>query len=61
MRCLSCNCALNDHEATRKYASSGEFVDLCDRCFVTVEDEIPTIDGTPPESSDDSPDDSDYL
>lgn len=48
MRCLACNCQLNDHESTRKYASSGSFVDLCDRCFATVEDEIPTLDGAPP-------------
>jgi copper chaperone CopZ len=25
-------------------------VDLCDRCFATVEDEIPTLDGTPPDT-----------
>lgn len=47
MRCLSCNCQLNDHEATRKYATSGMFVDLCDRCFTHVEDDIPTIEGNP--------------
>lgn len=46
MRCLACNCQLNDHESTRKYASSGQFVDLCDRCFTTVEDDIPTIEGS---------------
>lgn len=54
MRCLACNCQLNDHESTRKYASSGTFVDLCDRCFATVEDEIPTLDGAPPEGGGDN-------
>lgn len=49
MRCLSCNCQLSDHEATRKYASSGTYIDLCDGCFSTVADEIPSIDGAPPE------------
>lgn len=48
MRCLACNCQLNDHESTRKFASSGSFVDLCDRCFSEVAEEIPTIDGAPP-------------
>jgi hypothetical protein len=47
MRCLSCNCQLNDHEATRKYASSGTFIDLCDHCFTDVEDEIAVIEGQP--------------
>jgi hypothetical protein len=41
---------MNDHESTRKYASSGQFVDLCDRCFAPVEEDIPVIEGNPPES-----------
>jgi hypothetical protein len=32
MRCLSCNCSLNDFESTRKYLN-GEYIDLCNRCF----------------------------
>lgn len=32
MRCLSCDCNLNDFESTRKYEQGG-FVDLCNRCF----------------------------
>lgn len=52
MRCLSCNVILSDKEATRKYASTGEFVDLCDHCFSTVDDQILVVDGT----GDDEPD-----
>lgn len=33
MRCLSCNCELTDFEATRKYAGTTDFVDLCNNCF----------------------------
>lgn len=55
MRCLACNKRLNDKERTRKYASSGTFVDLCDRCFSTVADEIPDVEGDVP--SDDGYDD----
>lgn len=54
MRCLACNRRLNDKERTRKYASSGTFVDLCDKCFSTVADEIPDIEGDIP---DDLPED----
>lgn len=36
MRCLSCNVALNEFESTRKYADSGEFVDLCNYCFKEI-------------------------
>lgn len=56
MRCLSCNCQLNDHESTRKYASSGSFVDLCDRCFSEVEEDIPVIEGSPPDGPDENQD-----
>lgn len=41
MRCQACDAALNDKEATRRAVSTGEFVDLCDRCFATVASDIP--------------------
>lgn len=44
MRCLSCNAALTDFEATRKYASTGQFVDLCNHCFSSVSDQISTVE-----------------
>jgi len=44
MRCLSCDKRLNDRESVRKYSSSGTFVDLCDRCFATVSDDIPDVE-----------------
>lgn len=47
---------MNDKESTRKYASSGSFVDLCDRCFSHVEEDIPSIEGQGDEH-DDSVDD----
>ena len=45
-RCLACNKRLSDRESTRRYASSGTFVDLCNQCFSEVAEEIPDIDGT---------------
>jgi hypothetical protein len=45
MRCLSCDRKLSDYESTRKYASSGSFVDLCNRCFSEVSEDIPDIEG----------------
>ena len=33
MRCVSCNCALSDFEATRKGALSGAYLDLCNGCI----------------------------
>lgn len=49
MRCLSCDKRLNGRESTRKYASSGTFIDLCDRCFSHVSEEIADVaDGYDP-------------
>lgn len=45
MRCLSCNVVLTDKEATRKYASSATYVDLCDHCFTEISDDIAVIEG----------------
>lgn len=44
MRCLSCNAALTDYEATRKSALTNTYIDLCNHCFSTVSDDILTID-----------------
>lgn len=40
MRCLSCDVALSDFEATRKYCGTTHYVDLCNKCFGTVEDTL---------------------
>lgn len=44
MRCLSCNAKLNDFEATRRGAETMEFLDLCDRCFSDIADDIEVIE-----------------
>lgn len=33
IRCLSCNCNLNDRESTRKSLNTGEYLDLCNSCL----------------------------
>jgi len=42
MRCLSCNAAMTDFEATRKGVNTGQYIDLCNHCFSTVSDDILT-------------------
>ena len=44
MRCLACNKILNDFEATRKSATTGTFVDLCNHCFHDVEYDIQSLE-----------------
>ncbi len=36
MRCIACQRVLSDFEATRRYAESQEFVDLCDGCYECI-------------------------
>lgn len=61
MRCLACDKRLNDRESVRKYSSNNSFVDLCDRCFSTVSDDIADIEeGDFPIEFDEDEDDMDY-
>ena len=39
MRCIACDVELTDYEATRRYAVSQEFVDLCNKCFAVSLDD----------------------
>jgi hypothetical protein len=40
MRCVCCNSLLSDFEATRRCASTGDFLDMCNDCYYTVRDDI---------------------
>ena len=40
MRCLACNCVLEEHELRRKGLYSTEYIDLCDTCLIPIEDDI---------------------
>lgn len=46
MRCICCNRALSDFEATRRHAETKEFLDMCNACFAAVDEtvHIPHID-----------------
>lgn len=33
MRCICCNSELTDFEATRRSASTNDFLDICDNCL----------------------------
>ena len=40
MRCVCCNEALSDFEATRRLWSTNEFLDMCNACFSFVKDSV---------------------
>lgn len=33
MKCCSCDCFLSDFEATRRSATTGVFLDMCNKCI----------------------------
>jgi hypothetical protein len=56
MRCLSCNCKLSDKESTRRHVSTGEFLDMCNRCYAPISDVVPTYDRFDADDEEDDPD-----
>jgi hypothetical protein len=40
MRCYCCDKNLNDYESTRKSVSTGEYLDMCNKCYSTVSDDL---------------------
>ena len=44
MSCLACDKNLSDFESTRKHHESGEFIDLCNRCYSTIQNEVNDIE-----------------
>jgi hypothetical protein len=52
MRCYCCNRALSTQESTRKFEESGEYVDMCNTCLASIEDDIPYNEGNVEEEED---------
>ncbi len=46
MRCYCCQRLLNDFESTRKSKTTGEYLDMCNACVGSVQDQLETIDRT---------------
>lgn len=40
MRCYCCDKPLNDFESTRKSVTTGDYLDMCNKCFNTIKDDI---------------------
>ena len=40
MRCTCCNVVLTTQESTRKFTNSGTYVDMCNKCFNTIADDV---------------------
>lgn len=40
MRCIACDCLLTDFEATRKSVNTNQYLDLCNTCYYTINDDV---------------------
>jgi len=42
MRCCACDRLLNDFEATRKSKTTGDYLDLCNKCYGSIQEDLAT-------------------
>lgn len=40
MRCICCNRALSDYEATRRSVNTGDFIDMCNKCYGSIASDV---------------------
>lgn len=60
MRCQACNRALTDFESTRKSATTGEYLDLCNQCFGEISSEIDALEREDLREQDEAAEEYDY-
>lgn len=44
MRCHCCDKVLNDFEATRRSTVTNEFLDMCNKCYLTIARTVPSLE-----------------
>jgi hypothetical protein len=44
MRCRCCDKKLSDFEATRKSINTGEYLDMCNKCYNTISNQVLTYE-----------------
>jgi hypothetical protein len=40
MRCRCCDKNLSDFESTRKHVTTGEYIDMCNQCYGTIDKQV---------------------
>ena len=40
MRCYCCDKALSDFESTRKSVATGDYLDMCNKCYSTIKEDL---------------------
>lgn len=53
MVCYCCGTMLSSQESTRKFKGSGEYVDMCNKCLSTIDDQVAYTEGNKEDDYDD--------
>lgn len=61
MRCVCCDKALNDFESTRKSIRTGEYMDMCNKCYSTIDKTVLTYERYDLQDTDDEQDSGDDM
>ena len=40
MRCYCCDKILSDFESTRKSVTTGDYLDMCNKCYATIKEDL---------------------
>ncbi len=40
MRCYCCDKSLSDFESTRKSVTTGDYLDMCNKCYATIKEDL---------------------
>lgn len=43
MHCSCCDRLLNDYESTRKSKTTGEYLDICNKCYTSIAYDVPSV------------------
>lgn len=43
MHCSCCDRLLNDYESTRKSRTTGEYLDVCNKCYTSIASDVPSM------------------
>jgi hypothetical protein len=45
MKCSCCDVILSTRESVRKFKTSGDYVDMCDKCLSTISEDVAVVEG----------------
>lgn len=59
MRCAACDSKMSDLDCSRKSPLTGQYYDLCGKCFKTIADQVDSVENTDLAKTDDNYDEGD--